>query len=560
MKKQKKGIFNMYVMLILFAMVPLVCSIVVLTISSVSKTTTNLEAQTKLTLKVASEDLNSYYSEQLNEGTLVDGFVPYDTTYVDRLAGDGVELTLFKGDTRFVTSIIGGDGKRIEGTKAGDAVIAEVLGKGNDYYSDAVTINNKAYYVYYTCITNANGEAVGMAFAGKTCEDVEAAKSEIVTSSLITAGILVVVFVLLCLVLARAVAKPIGLVAKNVELIAKGDLSEKESCNSNITETVKLIQAQTLLQDKLSEIIGNTKNTSGNLISTIEDVSDSSNRVASDTSQISSAMEDLAQGATSMASSVQDLSERTSDIDECVRDIHDSVTQLTDSSAAMKEANDEATSFMNKVSNASDESTKAVEDITVQIASTNTSIEKIDEAVTAIMSIASQTNLLALNASIEAARAGEAGRGFAVVADEINNLSTQSNDSAKVISEIVKEIKEQSAKSVSFAEKVKDIIQSEQTYVEEAQEKFRILNSEIKTSTENISNINAQVATLSAAKDKIISNVEDLSAISEENAASNEEVSASLSSIAGAIDGISSNGSAMTEGALDLQNVIGYFK
>ena len=47
-----------------------------------------------------------------------------------------------------------------------------------------------------------------------------------------------------------------------------------------------------------------------------------------------------------------------------------------------------------------------------------------------VVSVATQTNLLALNASIEDARAGEAGKGFAVVASEINNLASNSKETA----------------------------------------------------------------------------------------------------------------------------------
>lgn len=68
------------------------------------------------------------------------------------------------------------------------------------------------------------------------------------------------------------------------------------------------------------------------------------------------------------------------------------------------------------------------------------SAENIGGIIVAIKSISEQTNLLALNAAIEAARAGDAGKGFAVVADEIRKLSSQTNDSAERITDIVLKI------------------------------------------------------------------------------------------------------------------------
>jgi len=79
--------------------------------------------------------------------------------------------------------------------------------------------------------------------------------------------------------------------------------------------------------------------------------------------------------------------------------------------------------------------------------------EELKRMATEVDAIAGQTNLLALNAAIEAARAGDAGRGFAVVADEVRNLSKQSSDTGKHMTEKVNVINDAIARAFEIAEK-----------------------------------------------------------------------------------------------------------
>lgn len=67
-------------------------------------------------------------------------------------------------------------------------------------------------------------------------------------------------------------------------------------------------------------------------------------------------------------------------------------------------------------------------------------IQEINKAIEAIRRISLHSNLLGLNAAIEAARAGEAGKGFAVVAQEMHTLASQSNESAKMVIDILTEM------------------------------------------------------------------------------------------------------------------------
>ena len=63
------------------------------------------------------------------------------------------------------------------------------------------------------------------------------------------------------------------------------------------------------------------------------------------------------------------------------------------------------------------------------------SLKKVRDSATRISGIATEVNILAINARIEAARAGEEGRGFAVVAESIGQLSKQTAEVTKTISD-----------------------------------------------------------------------------------------------------------------------------
>ena len=558
----KKTSFTMRKMLMMFCLIPLFASLLVMTVTCVFYMKSSLEEQTKQLLQVSCTGVYEYYAYDLAEAeddADMDDIFSYDTVYIDHLQSMDVDLTLFKGDTRFLTSIKDDNGKRIEGTKASDAVIQTVIKEGKEFYSDDVVINGKDYYVYYIPLVKPNGEVVGMVFAGKTQEAVQSMLQRMINIAIMIFALLLVIFVPLCIYFSNKISKVLKTCALNIGKLSDGDLGEQDEAESIIAETKDLIHSSNILKDKLSEIIGNIKDISHDLNDDAQNVHSLSDNSSLSVNQISNAMEDLANGATEMASNVQDISKSIGTMNDTITVLADSSEALAASSENIKNANNEARDYIGRVSDSSVHTVEAVDNITKQISSTNDAVQKIKEAVDMITSIASQTNLLALNASIEAARAGEAGRGFAVVASEIGNLSDQSSRSADEIRNIVGEIVKNSEASVELSGNVATLIRQEQEYIKETQSKFEVLNSEIAESLSHINQVSKDTEELEKIQSIITDAVQSLSAISEENAASNEEVSASITGIAASVDEIAENAEGTKGNADHLVDAVSFF-
>ena len=561
----KKTSFTMRKMLMMFCLIPLFASLLVMTVTCVFYMKSSLEEQTKQLLQVSCAGVYEYYAYDLAEAeddADMDDIFTYDTVYIDHLQSMDVDLTLFKGDTRFLTSIKDDNGKRIEGTKASDAVIQTVIKEGKEFYSDDVVINGKDYYVYYIPLVKPNGEVVGMVFAGKTKEAVQSMLQRMINIAIMIFALLLVIFVPLCIYFSNKISKVLKTCAVNIGKLSDGDLGQQDEAESIIAETKDLIQSSNILKEKLSEIIGNIKGISHDLNDDAQNVHSLSDNSSLSVNQISNAMEDLANGATEMASNVQDISKSIGTMNDTITVLADSSEALATSSENIKNANNEARDYIGRVSDSSVHTVEAVDNITKQISSTNDAVQKIKEAVDlteSIMTITNETNLLALNASIEAARAGEAGRGFAVVASEIGNLSDQSSRSADEIRNIVGEIVKNSEASVELSGNVATLIREEQEYIKETQSKFEILNSEIAESLSHINQVSKDTESLEKIQSVITDAVQSLSAISEENAASNEEVSASITGIAASVDEITENAEQTKGNADKLVDAISYF-
>lgn len=98
---------------------------------------------------------------------------------------------------------------------------------------------------------------------------------------------------------------------------------------------------------------------------------------------------------------------------------------------------------------------------------THTRIQEINKVVKAISDISKHSNLLGLNAAIEAARAGVQGRGFAVVADEMRQLAMKSRDSAKMVTDILSEMKQSIESIISEIDHVGSIAENQAAATEE---------------------------------------------------------------------------------------------
>jgi len=230
--------------------------------------------------------------------------------------------------------------------------------------------------------------------------------------------------------------------------------------------------------------------------------------------QLRQTSQSLKQATGEILSGTNDLSERTTKQAATIEETSAAMDQLASTVVQNAERANEASKVAGTVTRTAEEGGAVMSQANGAMAAIEASSGKISNIIGMIDDIAFQTNLLALNASVEAARAGDAGKGFAVVAVEVRRLA----QSAASASSEVKALIEQSEVEVKGGSRL----------VAEAAGKLEAMLSAARTSSGLMDGIAKESREQASAIDQVNVAVRQLDEMTQHNAALVEETNAAI--------------------------------
>ena len=476
------------------------------------------------------------YNNSTIVGAMVVGMDLSETSYLDNVkAQSETEVTLFAGPTRYATTIIGEDGKRIIGTDMSDSIKKTVIDNKEEYRGKAVIVGQE-HYVIYQPMFDMNGELAGAYFAGLSAASSNALfRTMLIIVIVIGVAVMAVSSGILFAVIRNMIEKPIVEVNNIADDMSKGNLSSPDS-NFNFSNDEMGLFARRLEQTKnslnsyitdISNVLSSMANgdftrspsieymgdfvkinasftqINQNLHGIIRNIILSADEVMSGAEQMESGSQTLANGTTTQAAAIEQLSSSISDISSQISNTADNANTANELSLRTAEKiSIQDAEIKNMIS--------AMNDIQEQS-------QEISKIINTIEDIAFQTNILALNAAVEAARAGDAGKGFAVVADEVRNLAEKSSQAA------------QSTKTLITA--TVNAVENGSRIAEATADSMKAVKSFAEQTNELITRISQASASQSEAVHQVTSGIDQISGVVQMNSATAEESAASCETL-----------------------------
>jgi methyl-accepting chemotaxis protein len=367
---------------------------------------------------------------------------------------DSQVVRLFRGDSPVDVGKSFTGRKDPNGVAVNDRLVA-VAKDGSNYveYSsslpgnESVLVPKLAYSYYLPKWDLALGTAVNLdgvaAQVAKVESEIDERVSTIVTSVVVIAAVLLVVFGLVGLSLANALVRPLQRIKANLDDIAagEGDLTRRLVVESH-DELGELAGSFNRFVEKIHGLVRQIVDMTGQLTGLVSEV-------AAQAQRSEQAMERQRHETDQVATAINEMSAAAHEVARSAQGAAEAAQQTDQEGQAAKQVVDGSITRIHAL----------VGDIRssgLSLDSLQQDVQSIVSVLGVIRSIAEQTNLLALNAAIEAARAGEAGRGFAVVADEVRALASRTQQSTQEIQGMIDRLQQGTQDAVTAMRRSSD--------------------------------------------------------------------------------------------------------
>jgi methyl-accepting chemotaxis protein len=378
--------------------------------------------------------------------------------------------------------------------------------------------------------------------------------------SLIISVCAVVISIVGGAVMSYMISIPIRRITKAAKEVASGDLRTQKLNVRSRDEIKELAVAFEEMILQLRSIIGKVEQGSDHLAISSKMLTASAEQTSSATQHITEVAQEVATGSEQQVRGADDSARAMEEMTQGIGRIAESSSAVFEVSISAKHQAEEGNSAaqsavkqMNQIYTASSRAADSVKKLGERSG-------EIGEIIEVITGIASQTSLLALNASIEAARAGENGRGFMVVATEVKKLAIQSEEAAKKISELIREVQTDTQAAVKGM--VDGMTQAKEgvAVVEAAGQAFTEIRQAINSISAQIEEVSATSEEISAGSEEVAASVEETSRIAKQSADQIQMVAATSEEQLASMQEITSSAATLSSMALELQQAVSKFK
>ncbi len=314
---------------------------------------------------------------------------------------------------------------------------------------------------------------------------------KVTTEYMLAASALAVILsVLVGILIARSIGRPLRELSGVAARISEGDLTVRIPIKRRSDEIGILGESfQRMLTSlkgqtaKVLEVVGDLSTVSSQLNTTMSELVQTASHTSSSVSEVSSTVSEISQAAKVASNKAKNVVENSQNV-------------LTISSSG-SEATQETVEKINLIRDQMRSIGQAVVTLSEQS-------QAIDEIVSSVQDLADQSNLLAVNASIEAARAGDQGRGFAVVSQEIKTLADESKEATDQIRRILDDTRKWVSTVVMATEQGTKAVES-------GVEQSVIAGDSIKSLVERVASSAQEATVIAASTEEQLAGIEQAS-------------------------------------------------